>query len=67
VYTLPSLIPSCTSNWLLTYDVRRHDAVCCITVVQQPGGGDPGIGSSRTVLELEDSSRTQNRVLGLGL
>jgi len=27
----------------------------------------PGMGSSRTVLELEDSSRTQNRGLGLGL
>ena len=26
-----------------------------------------GMGSSRTVLELEDSSRTPNRGLGLGL
>jgi len=32
-----------------------------VTLVQ------PGIGSSRTVLELEDSSRTQSRGLGLGL
>jgi len=30
-------------------------------------GFRPGMGSSGTVLELEDSSRTQNRGLGLGL
>ena len=37
-----------------------YDALNCVGNTP-----DAGMGSSRTVLELEDSSRTQNRGLGL--